>query len=89
MNKIYKNFKNRFWCYYNFYNSSLYDNNKIVINNVGNIGFFLQGSKNLDDKIEIKLYKLKETEKIVLLANTKKKIYKNDILISNKKLTKI
>ena len=88
-NKIFKNFKNRFWCYYNFYNSSLCDNNKIFINNIGNIGFFLQGSKNFDDNIEIKLYKLKETEKIVLLAYTKKKVYKNDILISNKKLTKI
>lgn len=41
LNKIYKKFDNRYQCYYNFFNSSINENNKIVISEIGNIAFFL------------------------------------------------
>ena len=74
MNKIYKKFENRYWCYFNLLNPINGDNNKIVINDVGNIAFFLQGSKNYDDNVGIKTFKIEKTGKIIALEYNNKKI---------------
>ena len=89
LNKIYKKFENRYWCFYNLFNSFNYGNNKIVLNDIGNIGFFLHCSKNYDDNVGIKTFKLEKTGKLVSLVYSIKKIFNNDILICNQKLTKI
>jgi hypothetical protein len=89
LNKIYKKFENRYWCYFNLFNPIINENNKIVLSDIGNIAFFLQGSKNYDNNVGIKEFILENTGKIVCFVYNIKKIYKNDILINNLKLTKI
>ena len=43
------------------------------MNNSGNIAFFIQPSSNYRNNIDIKAFKLKENEKIVLLVFSLKK----------------
>ena len=61
-------FTDECWCYFNYFNSSKYEDKKIVLNNAGNIAFFIQPSSNYRNNIDIKEFKLKENEKIVLLV---------------------
>ena len=83
----FKKYQNKYWCYFKYFDSTLYQNNKsIVLNNYGNISFFLQSSINYGRNVAIKPFKL-YNNKIVLLVYSIKKLFKNDILISNDKLT--
>ena len=60
LNEIYIKFRSKYWCYFNYFNSSKYEDNKIVMNNSGNIAFFIQPSSNYRNNIDIKAFKLKE-----------------------------
>ena len=90
LNKSYKNFKNSNWCFYNYFTSNLVENNKLIVQNtLGNISFFLHSSNNFDANVGIKAFKLYNNDKVVLLVYSVKKIFKNEILICNRKLYKI
>ena len=75
------NLKNNYFCFFEMIKNRIKENSLVIlISDYGNISFFLREGNPINENVEIKTFFIPSQYKIITLAFSKKKIFKNEIL---------